>query len=80
MVHDALPNAPRAPQLGKFTAAIVFGLGIGTLASPSPVPLPRLGSVPGLVAGTTGILAGASLYLAIDRTSSGCDCTGNCSC
>ncbi|QSX00219.1 hypothetical protein [Haloterrigena alkaliphila] len=66
------------PRLGKFVAAVIVGLGIGTLVAPEPVTVPTVGAVPGLLAGSAAIAVGTGLYLWIKRTTAGCGCGGGC--
>lgn len=60
--------------LGKLVAAIIAGLGIGTLVSPEPVTVSVIGTVSGVIVGAIGPVAGGVLYTQI----SGCGCSGDC--
>ena len=66
------------PWVGKFLAAVVVGLGIGTLVPPEPVSVPAVGTVSGLLVGSGAIAVGGGLYLWIRRSTGGCGCGGSC--
>lgn len=68
------------PWLGKLLAAVVVGLGIGTLVPPDPVTVPAVGTVSGLLVGGGAVVAGGGLYLWIQRSTGRCDCGGACGC
>lgn len=70
------------PKLVKFAAAVLVGLGVGTLVSPSPVALPLAGETSGVFVGLAGLATGGVLYRFGPGLvgSSSCDCAGECGC
>jgi len=76
------PGVVGKPQLAKLVAAILIGLGIGTLVPTRPVSVPGVGTVSGVLVGVVGLGAGVVLYRwAPGRAaSSGCGCSGDCGC
>lgn len=72
------------PTLVRLLSAVLVGLGIGTAVPPTPVDLPVVGAVPGLLAGATGVLIGAVLYVRgpglLGTGRADCDCAGDCDC
>ncbi|MFB6068914.1 MAG: hypothetical protein ABEJ90_03205 [Halobacterium sp.] len=77
---DARAGPGRA-RAAKFAAAVVAGLGVGTLVPPDPVGLPGIGSVSGLLFGSAGLAAGAVLYSQASRLApADCGCGGDCDC
>ncbi len=72
---------PTLSRVGLFAAAIIVGVGVGTVLSQDPIGAPVIGSVPAVVAGGFAILVGGGLYLGIRRSDrSDCGCSSDCDC
>lgn len=69
-----------AAALGTFAAAVLVGLGIGTLGTAEPVTIPVVGTVSGLLAGGFALVVGIGLYLGVSHWTDGCGCGGVCDC
>lgn len=68
-------------KLATFVLALLVGLGIGAMASPSQVTVPAIGSISTLFPGGAAVLVGGGTLLARDRlSSSGCGYSGDCGC
>lgn len=68
-------------KAATFALAVLIGLGLGGIASPSPVTLPAVGTTSSLYPGVAAILVGGGALLARDRlVDSGCGCDGDCGC
>lgn len=82
-MSDVTTAVARAAEtkLATFLFALVLGLGMGAMVSPSQVTLPVIGSISTLYLGGAAILVGGGAILARDRLStSGCGCSGDCGC
>lgn len=73
---ETIRKRANAGTLGKFLAAALIGLGVGTLLSPDPVAVPLVGTVPGVAVGGVGLVAGGLLYAQMPN----CGCSGDCDC
>jgi len=74
-------NALSSAKLFRVLAAILVGLGVGTLLSPEPVSVPVVGTISGLVVGGVGLVVGPTLYLAVPKlVGPDCGCAGDCGC
>jgi len=73
-------QTPDARQIGMFLAAALLGVGIGTIGQSGTVAVPAVGTVPSVVVGVVGLVAGGGTYLALERTGSGCGCSDDCGC
>lgn len=71
-----------SPKTVKVVAAVLVGLGVGTLTSAEPVSLPVVGPTSALAVGGVGLAAGAVLYQWGPNLvgSPDCGCTGDCGC
>lgn len=67
-------------RIGKFLAAVVVGLGIGTAVSGGGVTLPAVGSVPSIALGVALLAVGAVAFTQMPSPKSGCSCSGDCNC
>lgn len=70
------------PKLVKFAAAVLVGLGVGTLVTPLPVGLPVIGETSGVLVGPAGLTTGVVLYRFGPGVVGGadCGCAGECGC
>ncbi|WP_123538684.1 hypothetical protein [Halosimplex salinum] len=66
-------------KIGLFAAALVVGLGIGTLLSGDAVAVPVLGKTSELLVGAAGVVLGGGLYTATKRLAPG-GCGDDCGC
>ncbi|WP_126662168.1 hypothetical protein [Haloterrigena salifodinae] len=79
-METAALESVSALWIGKFLAAVVVGLGIGTLVSPEPVAVPVVGTVSRLLVGSGAVVVGSGLYLWIRRSTGGRGCGDSCGC
>lgn len=77
---SATQRLPGRRKLVKLLAAVVVGLGIGTMVPPDPVAVPAVGPVSGLLVGAVGVVVGGVLYTKAPASASSCDCDGACDC
>ncbi len=71
-----------SPKVVKMVAAVVLGLGIGTIIGAEPVTIPGIGAVSGLLAGGLAVLVGGALYVKGPNhvQSEDCGCGDDCGC
>lgn len=69
-------------KLVKILAAVVIGLSIGAVLPPNPAAINAIGTIPGILFASAGVLVGAVMYFKVPSFvgAKSCGCTGECGC
>lgn len=82
MARERIVSDHRLRQGLMILAAVLIGLGVGSMIPPNPVSIPAVGSVSAFVVGPVAVGLGVGTYLGLRRQGAkrSCGCVGSCSC